>query len=1000
MKASAPLGFATYNPDLVDRDGFVAQFVARVATLDRLVEDLREPKPQHHLLVGQRGMGKSTLLRRLHIAVDDDAQLRGRWLPLSFPEEQWGVAHLSDFWVNCIDAASDALAARGEDALVRSLDAAVDALAEQAEPTRAKAALKLLQSVMKKAGVGLVLLVDNFDVVLDRLDDRERWSLRKTLGQERMVLVGASVAAPAAAIEHGQAFYDWFKLDELRGLSDAETMDVLRRLADARNAPRVKKVLDEDPGRVRALHVLTGGNPRTIVLLHDMLARDDVTSVEQDLAGLLDHCTPLYKARFEELPTQAQQVVNDLALTWAPTTAADAARRLRMDVKLVSAQLDRLVKMGVVEKVPHPGGRLRFQIGERFFNIWYLMRASRRTRRKLLWLVEFLRVFYGDDAVRGRAREYLAPPMPAPAMEREHHVALLRALSDVVDDHGLRSALDARAVEALVDTSELRRRIGEIVDLGGEDATLGPKIDRSNALREMSQRVAAAKVKLKGPRDPEGFWRLLGGAASLDLGGKRRIAEGLAKMPGPALKKLIEQLEQEEARWAAGERTRHLSEALRCGVMAGPEDVEGAAVAVQRFGAGLVDEAISRRLAAGVEADELLKIGEYLPHARETEVWSAWLRRAIELGLQSQRFEAWVAYANRDGSFWDSVYLDVISDDDLSERLSTGTGSSMARALVKAILVGGLDDTFLWRTLSRHCLNCRDYQGSFDALERLSSRNEMTEDDWLLLGEVSIILRRYEQARQALERVLEANPAHVQALQSHAFASFLAPHGGDLQGRLKAVFSKSEDPHIGLVLGALEVVNGRMSGYETIKNVACSLERPPFAFLACTVLVDCHGAMAARACYRRMVERWGVRYPFMDAAIHALEGHGALALKGIEDAFESTNEGDRVPDVDSILVPLRVFVRLGHASALLGVVEKTVYGEEWLPLTQALRVLAEPEAHAVADLPVELRSVTVSLVELLSQPPPVDASKHPPSPTQRKPSAERSRRSVKPPLTP
>ncbi|MGH8565943.1 MAG: hypothetical protein ACREXW_18395 [Gammaproteobacteria bacterium] len=27
-----------------------------------------------------------------------------------------------------------------------------------------------------------------------------------------------------------------------------------------------------------------------------------------------------------------------------------------------------------------------YQIAERFFNIWYLMRASRRVRRKLIWL--------------------------------------------------------------------------------------------------------------------------------------------------------------------------------------------------------------------------------------------------------------------------------------------------------------------------------------------------------------------------------------------------------------------------------------------------------------------------------------------------------------------------------------------------------------------------------------------------------------------------------------
>lgn len=79
-----------------------------------------------------------------------------------------------------------------------------------------------------------------------------------------------------------------------------------------------------------------------------------------------------------------------------------------MDVNAVSAQLARLVNQGVVQKVPYDQEKkTAFQIAERFFNIWYLMRASRRVRRRLAWLVEFLRIFYSPPALLAEAQKHL-----------------------------------------------------------------------------------------------------------------------------------------------------------------------------------------------------------------------------------------------------------------------------------------------------------------------------------------------------------------------------------------------------------------------------------------------------------------------------------------------------------------------------------------------------------------------------------------------------------------
>jgi predicted ArsR family transcriptional regulator len=392
-------GAALYNPHLLSKAELLEVFQARHALLDRLADDLRatpaDRPPQHHLVIGQRGMGKTMLLHRLAYAIEDDPELSQRWVPLTFPEEQYNVAHLSDFWLNCLDALSDRLERTGQRDVAADLDERIEALRKVAEKNRSREALSTLLDAARRLGRRVALLVDNVDLVFDRISGKEEWAFRDTLSREtELLFVGASAAAGEVTYDHSRAFYDFFQVHELDGLSLDETRRLLLHYAEVWSEPEVAEIVERHHARLRTLHTLTGGNPRTIVLLFNVLARGMGGDVRTDLEQLLDQCTPLYKARFEALPEQAQRVVHALAIHWDPISAGELAREMRLKVNLVSAQLNRLVQQGVVEKVPyHPATKTGFQIAERFFNIWYLMRASRRVRRRLIWLVEFLRLY-------------------------------------------------------------------------------------------------------------------------------------------------------------------------------------------------------------------------------------------------------------------------------------------------------------------------------------------------------------------------------------------------------------------------------------------------------------------------------------------------------------------------------------------------------------------------------------------------------------------------------
>ena len=118
-----------YNTGRLDDQEIKTAFSARQPMFERIVADLSAEKErsraQHHLLVGQRGTGKTMLLSRIA------AEIRTRPLvktliPLVFAEEQYAVDRLSKFWLNCLDSLADALDELGNGECSAKIDGTVN----------------------------------------------------------------------------------------------------------------------------------------------------------------------------------------------------------------------------------------------------------------------------------------------------------------------------------------------------------------------------------------------------------------------------------------------------------------------------------------------------------------------------------------------------------------------------------------------------------------------------------------------------------------------------------------------------------------------------------------------------------------------------------------------------------------------------------------------------------------------------------------------------------
>ena len=292
---------------------------------------LAEQRPghpcQHIVLVGPRGMGKTTLGLSFLQAVREQEDLSTEWQPVPFPEESYEIADLADFWLAALRRLAQAT---GEE---RWRDRA-DGLQEEerdAERLAAYAPAALLD-FSEERRKRLILFVENLDLVLSQLgDERDVHALREALmTRAEILLVGSANSVFDAIRSDGQPFHEFFRIVPLPGLAPDECRRLLQAMADQEDGDRRPLASDLEDGRLETIRRLTGGNPRLLVLTCRMLRESPLGSAMEDLERLIDEQTPYFKARIEVLPAQARKVFHCLAKAWAPLRTREVAAETKL----------------------------------------------------------------------------------------------------------------------------------------------------------------------------------------------------------------------------------------------------------------------------------------------------------------------------------------------------------------------------------------------------------------------------------------------------------------------------------------------------------------------------------------------------------------------------------------------------------------------------------------------------------------------------------------------
>jgi len=251
------------------------------------------------------------------------------------------------------------------------------------------------------------------------------------------MIVGTATRTFAEITDLDQPFYDFFRSFELKALSLEEMKDCLLALAIGRGNEVVRRTLEEHAGTVRALHLLTGGNPRLVKTFYRLLAEGLRGDIRADLERLLDELTPYFKAIVDALPVQQQRIFDAVALAWDPVEVSVVAQATRLPSNQTSAQIRALVKAGLVAEAAGLPKRKTYLLADRFSNIHYLMRHGRGARVRFDWFVRLVRLLFPDqqqaETLAKLARQCAESGADGERDARDLlHSALVRAESDEV----------------------------------------------------------------------------------------------------------------------------------------------------------------------------------------------------------------------------------------------------------------------------------------------------------------------------------------------------------------------------------------------------------------------------------------------------------------------------------------------------------------------------------------------------------------------------------------
>ena len=307
---TSPIGL--FRRDITDPKQLVETTIARDHLIDDLLEKLQrrgnKKSGQNHLFIGPRGIGKTHLLSLLQYGVETDTTLNNSYSIIRFPEESNRVLSFADLLLGIIDL----LAEVENDPQWRELH---DKIAtEDDDNLIIDTILPRLKHWHKQSGKVLLVLMENLNVLFtEQIKSKQDIHRIRSLlmDNSHIVLIGTAPTFFPALNDVKHPLYDFFDIQIIEELDQTQTLALIKTHMEWDKHEQLLQQFDQLKPRILAMHTLTGGNPRLIMMLYELIVQDNLAEIKTRFHQLLDRITPFYQDRLKDLPPQGARLIGN-----------------------------------------------------------------------------------------------------------------------------------------------------------------------------------------------------------------------------------------------------------------------------------------------------------------------------------------------------------------------------------------------------------------------------------------------------------------------------------------------------------------------------------------------------------------------------------------------------------------------------------------------------------------------------------------------------------------
>jgi len=325
------------------------------------------------------------LLARVAAELRSNDDFAASLLPVRFMEESQEIFSLTDFWLETMFHLANEVDEH-DAGLARELRDTREALAPRWREriTEAHARATVLDAA-DRLGKQLVLIVENLQSLFRDVHDDFGWQLREVLQTEPQIIVLASATSRFRELDDvSEPFFEMFRIVGLEPL-DTEECGRLWEVVSGKRASR---------SEVRPLQILTGGNPRLLVMAAEFARHRSLRRLMSELVTMIDEHTEYFRGHLETLAKTERRVYVAVIDLWQPSSASEVAARARVDIRVASTMLGRLVERDAVIRQGRGRKRL-YSAAEPLYSMYYKLRRERDEAAVVENLIRFMVACYG-----------------------------------------------------------------------------------------------------------------------------------------------------------------------------------------------------------------------------------------------------------------------------------------------------------------------------------------------------------------------------------------------------------------------------------------------------------------------------------------------------------------------------------------------------------------------------------------------------------------------------